>query len=377
MRKLVILGNGIDLNFGLHSSFKDYFESNDAPQKLKRLIELDGKENWYNLENFIMRMSSTRLDGNSTIMEHPGVYHETYYRLIPQMYLIQKSLIKYLKHEEEHVEKGCFSKNVRKYLESASSIINFNYTDITTDSYKIPRQKIYHVHGSLKEKYIILGNANESLVEGVPNYYRVFSKPYLRDILDLKRYLCKKYLHKIDIFNRFKTYDAYYYSQYKLSPYLIEPEVYQILCSMSNYYDENSKYFYDKKFDLFKGVRKEDFRRIEQILLKTQQNKDFFTGFIDYLVDNCFRPFKIKLPIKPEENNIPEYYAFPEEFDEITIIGHSLQSDKELIADLIRVCINLKKINIFRFNGEEKQNLNILLKYNDLDENIVVNEIEY
>lgn len=53
MRKLVILGNGIDLNFGLHSSFKDYFESNDAPQKLKRLIELDGKENWYNLENFI------------------------------------------------------------------------------------------------------------------------------------------------------------------------------------------------------------------------------------------------------------------------------------------------------------------------------------
>ena len=150
-----------------------------------------------------------------------------------------------------------------------------------------------------------------------------------------------------------------------MSPYLIEPEVYQILCSMSNYYDENSKYFYDKKFDLFKGVRKEDFRRIEQILLKTQQNKDFFTGFIDYLVDNCFRPFKIKLPIKPEE------------FDEITIIGHSLQSDKELIADLIRACINLKKINIFRFNGEEKQNLNILLKYNDLDENIVVNEIEY
>ena len=62
MRKLVILGNGIDLNFGLHSSFKDYFESNDAPQKLKRLIELDGKENWYNLENFIMKMSSTRLD---------------------------------------------------------------------------------------------------------------------------------------------------------------------------------------------------------------------------------------------------------------------------------------------------------------------------
>ena len=88
-------------------------------------------------------------------------------------------------------------------------------------------------------------------------------------------------------------------------------------------------------------------------------------------------PFKIKLPIKPEENNIPEYYAFPEEFDEITIIGHSLQSDKELIADLIRACINLKKINIFRFNGEEKQNLNILLKYNDLDGNIVVNEIEY
>ena len=141
---------------------------------------------------------------------------------------------------------------------------------------------------------------------------------------------------------------------------------------MSNYYDENSRYFY-----VFKGVRKEDFRRVENLLLKKQQNKDFFADFIDYLVDNCFRPFKIKLPIVPEKNNIPRDYVFPEDFDEITIIGHSLQSDKELIADLIRACTSLKKINIFRFNGEEKQNLNILLKYNDLDENIVVNEIDY
>lgn len=40
------------------------------------------------------------------------------------------------------------------------------------------------------------------------------------------------------------------------------------------------------------------------------------------------------------------------EIEEISIMGHSLNSDIEVIEDLLHSCLNLKKVNIFYY-GEE------------------------
>ena len=55
MKKLVILGNGLDLNFGMHTSFKDFFDRSNNINKIKSLLNLYGKQNWYDMEDFIMR----------------------------------------------------------------------------------------------------------------------------------------------------------------------------------------------------------------------------------------------------------------------------------------------------------------------------------
>ncbi|MBW0456184.1 hypothetical protein KDZ20_07405, partial [Lactobacillus crispatus] len=65
MKKLVILGNGLDLNFGMHTSFKDFFDRSNNINKIKSLLNLYGKQNWYDMEDFIMRLSSTRPNGAS------------------------------------------------------------------------------------------------------------------------------------------------------------------------------------------------------------------------------------------------------------------------------------------------------------------------
>ena len=377
MKKLVILGNGLDLNFGMHTSFKDFFDRSNNINKIKSLLNLYGKQNWYDMEDFIMRLSSTRPNGAS-MMTHPGVYQETYQKYVSNINFIRKNIIHYLKKEENELEIAHFSNNVETFLKNADSIINFNYTDAVTQAYNVSNEKIYHIHGSLKENFIILGNSNESLVEGIPKKYRIFSKLYLRDILDLRRYLSreKRYSRKNiqNIINIFKIYNIYNYTYYKLPPYFTNSKIYKILCELNDDYDENSKYFYDLKYMNFKAEHSFQLKEIRSLLLERQENVDILSPFLDYLHFNCFKPFKIRLPglNKGKLTNI-----FPEDIEEITIIGHSLESDKEIIFDLIRSCVNLKTINIFKYNGNELKNLNTILKYNNLDHDLIINTVDY
>ncbi|MBW0456805.1 hypothetical protein, partial [Lactobacillus crispatus] len=164
------------------------------------------------------------------------------------------------------------------------------------------------------------------------------------------------------------------YTYYKLPPYFTNSKIYKILCELNDDYDENSKYFYDLKYMNFKAEHSFQLKEIRSLLLERQENVDILSPFLDYLHFNCFKPFKIRLPglNKGKLTNI-----FPEDIEEITIIGHSLESDKEIIFDLIRSCVNLKTINIFKYNGNELKNLNTILKYNNLDHDLIINTVDY
>lgn len=66
------------------------------------------------------------------------------------------------------------------------------------------------------------------------------------------------------------------------------------------------------------------------------------------------------------------------EIEEISIMGHSLNSDIEVIEDLLHSCLKLKKVNIFYYGGEsiseKMRKVEFVLKnvfYSDVDVNLI------
>lgn len=369
-RSLVILGNGFDLNLGLHTSFKDFFESKYSPFNKREWSMFDNKENWYDLENFIMEESSSHLLAEN-LTEHPGVQIEERNRFVKIINLINRKLIRYLRNEEKQINSKKINVRVQKYLDQADSIINFNYTSTPVKIYGLSANKIYYIHGSLKENFIIIGSSNDNALEGSPIMFRFLSKSYLRDILDVRRYLLKNHEYSRNRLENFKTYDKYYYSWRRISPYLVDKKIYKYLTILDTEYDEISHYFSDRVYEHWRKFNHSTSIKIMKELIKSQENVDFFNGFLEYINSNNYRPFKIKIPISKRK------FLSPEDIVKITIIGHSLHSDADLILDLFKACQNLHEINIFRYNGEEKERLISILQDNRMQKNIKINVVDY
>lgn len=68
---------------------------------------------------------------------------------------------------------------------------------------------------------------------------------------------------------------------------------------------------------------------------------------LSYAEKRRYRPFKINIPGDVDPQNIRE----------ITIIGHSLKSDIEIISDLLRSAQRLRKVNLVTYDGEKQEEI--------------------
>lgn len=109
---------------------------------------------------------------------------------------------------------------------------------------------------------------------------------------------------------------------------------------LDNNYEVISKYFVDKSYLNWLSKSYEKAIEIKDIWLK---NSNTSPEIVEYVSSNLFRPFRIKLG---------EGVHTIDEIKEITIMGHSLNSDIDIIEDLLHSCLNLKKVNIFYFTDE-------------------------
>ena len=300
--KIVIIGNGFDLAHGYETSFKNFAENNKGKYFKRYVRDLYGNkvaknnEKWTDFERIIQNSTLDIFRSDDQIdrlykkakcrewNEFPNKIDNYFSRLSDE-------IMDYL----DMAQKQCEFKvknSVKRYLSDNSYIISFNYTDIA-EKYT---NNIFHIHGSINERDIILGydhhnfdgNGESCVME--PNLMKR-NKRFMRQTLNYKRYLRSRNLPRYEIDKLGKKY----------LEYIVNCEG-----NMS-------------------GI-----------------NKTAFKG--------CYYNDFIKSP------NYDRQLPIDIKFDKIkslVIIGHSLLSDQKLIKEsIINKCCNLKRFIIFAYDKE-------------------------
>lgn len=191
--KIIIIGNGFDLNLGLKTSYKDFIESD----YFKSLIESDNS-----LAKYLMRKANLN---NWVDIEKEITQYSMSFKLDPNVKndfnALKVSLANYLKEaqEEELNQESIAFKMIQEEIETADRIYNFNYTNTV---YKVAEllgitdiaSKHSYVHGSIENMDIIFGVEDRAdiYIEHIflkKSYNKNFGESdigkYLKDNIDL------------------------------------------------------------------------------------------------------------------------------------------------------------------------------------------------
>lgn len=183
-KKVLIIGNGFDLDLGWKTSYRNFVESEYWPLKNKcvdcqmaqYLKDKTEYDRWYDLEVLLKLYASVR----------PHLLDEADSRDEIFFYELRAALIKFLKEEvKKEVNSESMAIRVLKYILANgyfTSIYSFNYTDLYSIAQKadISVQFNYEpVHGCLANDSIILGVDDKAQLRKGYSYLRkVFSEHY-------------------------------------------------------------------------------------------------------------------------------------------------------------------------------------------------------
>ena len=221
-------------------------------------------------------------------------------------------------------------------MKEADAILSFNYTQTPQEIFGISDERVIYIHGSLKDNNIILGANNDVNFQGEINDFTPLRKAFRRDVNDF----IQRQKPDSDVLNKFKKFDMQFYNYRNLPTEFYKAKILPEVLELDENYEMISKYFVD---DQLLNFGEQNWDRAMKIKEKWKRNSKLAPQIIDYVSNNLFRPFKIALGIGIHSLN---------EIEEISIMGHSLNSDIEVIEDLLHSCEKLKKVNIFYYNGE-------------------------
>jgi len=159
--KIMIIGNGFDLNLGLETSYQDFIKSShfeslcDENNTLSLYLKnIDTLSNWVDIEKEITNYSNY-------------IYEELSTAEIKTHFMsLKAALIEHLREslkKDINQESKAF-KMIREEIQNTDKIYNFNYTNsifIIADLLNIPKEEIeekhIYVHGSIDNEDIIFG----------------------------------------------------------------------------------------------------------------------------------------------------------------------------------------------------------------------------
>lgn len=189
INNIVIVGNGLDRHHGLktlYTDFKDNCANKSLMDKLRECTkDLDveyGYKTWYDLEEtyrLLIIRSTKQIENKGGFSQRNLLTYEHSIREINELFhQIMHELQKYLTQISVKNDFYKIDKSVLDILVNADKILNFNYTRTLEDLYKIPEDKIIHVHGQL-DTFPILGHSNyfddESKIHGMANLVQYLS----------------------------------------------------------------------------------------------------------------------------------------------------------------------------------------------------------
>ena len=296
-KMLVIVGNGFDLAHGYHTTYESFIENTDD-ESLERFKKICGERDiktWYSFEQSINSLTC-KIYMESFAEEVDWFDNRNKAKIIEKDYShIHRLFISYLKNESDQ-RKFVSIDSVKKYFTRHTKTICFNYTN-TVKNYA---KNVFYVHGSIDEDDIILGyDHRQEPCLGMWVDIQ-WNKSLCRELLAFKRKLTKIF------FLSQKAYDR-----------LVEGMKEYLVCENAGIDPDTKPASYIQYYRLYR-------RFIE----KYRTNQD--VPPIDY-------------------NSI----------EEIVIMGHGIEADREYLTKILERCKGLKKVIIFKYDGESDEIYNV------------------
>lgn len=187
-KRLLIIGNGFDLDLGRNTRYSDFAKSEFWPKNLKSqlykyLNQKSQIEKWFDLEG---ELANYVLKAAKTIPAYKSLIPETAKEDAQDFGIIVESMIKYLQSvQKKNVKSETLAAKVFSLVcqDSAfSKIYSFNYTDLNrvTRQFELPElSNIEYVHGCLSDNSAILGiNDEVDTVNGAYDFMRKSFNPH-------------------------------------------------------------------------------------------------------------------------------------------------------------------------------------------------------
>ena len=300
---LTIIGNGFDLAHGYKTTFAEFVKntSNTDLDIFRQFCVDEHITTWHTFEENVKLITINLWKKNFV----DGCDFDEISNKIEQLNQVFSNihdlLLKFLKMETNRfpVQK---KRNVKKCINAKTKVVNFNYTKVA-DVYT---KNIFYVHGSIAEDNIVLGYdyRDEPCLIGME--YMCWYKKFRRELLAFKRYLESEELLVSSEAN------------YKI---LVENfEKYQMYANSGRGIDEEVE----------------------------NEIKDF-DKINDFICNKC------------------ESIIFPnidyKNIRTVIIMGHGLESDEEFLKEMLQKLTKLKKVIIFRYDGENDISFNKKIKF--------------
>lgn len=188
-KKVLIIGNGFDLDLGLKTRYSDFAKSEYWPNKDNILLEenlqkaMNGAADmdaWFDLEQVLADYAASQHGDTFVRPSHYFAEDKPFFERLTN------GLTQYLENEQRKrdINKDSVAAKVLKAIVENgyfSSIYSFNYTDLSCLAAKTGVEviKYEHVHGCLKDNSIILGVDDKiDLCKGYSFLYKTFNKYY-------------------------------------------------------------------------------------------------------------------------------------------------------------------------------------------------------
>lgn len=184
MKTLYILGNGFDLAHGLKTKYSDFYnylsKDQDTQSFLYNMIDAYGAydEEWWNsfeeslgdgtwfeyefenmaesvIENMVTDDGDEMPDIEFTLESH----WESYYKFM------EKLNVYVLKWINDSIDLSEVEPMCKMLIEEDALFINFNYTMVLEEIYKISERNVLHVHGSVAERKAVMGHGNVEVID--------------------------------------------------------------------------------------------------------------------------------------------------------------------------------------------------------------------
>lgn len=192
-RRLVILGNGFDLNLGLPTAYKDFIRSEECKTLstnpynylTSRIINNYRLNDWIDLEEELKSFAKER---NGRVNNFANKFESEYNCIVEQL---KNYLNRISRNINSYINKKSIAADLLRAINKSPDdydIFSFNYTDLNliNKALGLSKQLQYrHIHGSLNDDSIIVGfEDNTEKVEDfcymIKTFNPIYSSQHLR-----------------------------------------------------------------------------------------------------------------------------------------------------------------------------------------------------